>query len=120
MKHTQGPWVFKKDERLGESGNKHADLWIIESKSRKAMAILEVWELNRSPKWRSENPEKIKEHSDTIAEVEANARLIASAPELLDALEACLVYMDGFTQRAAGKSTVIEQARAALAKAIGD
>lgn len=53
----------------------------------------------------------------TYEECEANARLIAAAPELLEALERILLFTDGFTQRCASKPDARTQARAAIAAA---
>jgi hypothetical protein len=90
--HTPGPWRVYKSDRFGESGNKHADVWLIESDTRKAMAMLEVWALNSSPKWRRENRAAVLEHRETISEVKANAHLIAAAPELLAAVREFVSY----------------------------
>ncbi|MFU7875094.1 hypothetical protein ACSLV1_09250 [Pseudomonas aeruginosa] len=53
---------------------------------------------------------------ERIAEAEANTRLISAAPELLDALEACLARI---TEEVADSEFLdeVEQARAAIAKA---
>lgn len=56
-------------------------------------------------------------HIASIAEEAANARLIAAAPELLDALEAALPFIDGHKINSAH---VCETARAAIAKARGE
>ena len=54
---------------------------------------------------------------NTLQEVDANARLIAAAPDLLAALEAVLPYaIDIFTIRE-GEINIYAQARAAIAKA---
>ena len=86
-RHTPGPFRVLKDVRYGPSGSKYADQWWIDSDSRKAMALLEVWELNRDPKWRKANPDKVKERRATMREVAANAALFAAAPDLLEALK---------------------------------
>lgn len=48
-----------------------------------------------------------------------NAQLIAAAPDLLEALERCVAYMNGFTQHCASKPSAKDQAIAALTKAKG-
>jgi len=96
------------------------------------MALLEVYCLNSNPKWRAENQEAIREHAETVAEVEANARLISAAPELLAALLECLPYVREEMEAcadlgdeegdAAAESIgfVISRAEAAIAKATGN
>jgi len=49
----------------------------------------------------------------------ANARLIAAAPELLEALKACAAVCAGETTNKRGLISALEQARAALAKCEG-
>ena len=49
----------------------------------------------------------------------ANARLIAAAPELLEALKACAAVCTGATMNKRGLISALEQARAALAKCEG-
>lgn len=56
--------------------------------------------------------DSFRQHDD--AESKANARLIAAAPELLDALTECLECEFAVSEKAA-----IAQARAAIAKATG-
>jgi hypothetical protein len=102
QKHTPGPWTAK-----DESGQYFCDHdWHAESDSASlscsapihangevvAIAVTEGW-------------------SD--AKIDANARLIAAAPDLLDALESLVEGMD-----ASGiKGSYLESARAAIAKA---
>lgn len=50
---------------------------------------------------------------------EANARLIASAPELLEALEACELRLTHLAQNSQDVVRELKQARAAIAKATG-
>lgn len=54
----------------------------------------------------------------TVEEVEANARLIAAAPDLLEALKHCVDWLNaaGIAQ----SMPVQKQARAAIAKATGE
>lgn len=59
----------------------------------------------------------VRERDD--AESMANARLIAAAPELLEALKACAAVCAGETMNKRGLVSALEQARAALAKCEG-
>lgn len=53
-------------------------------------------------------------------ELEANARLIAAAPELLEALEASLDYIERHTYGGTDGLALIDKTRAAIAKAKGE
>lgn len=53
-------------------------------------------------------------------EIEANAHLIAAAPELYDALEVALVVLENMEAYGVGRLHAADQARAALAKARGE
>lgn len=124
--HTPGPWKFFKDTRFGpwntaenKQGNPHYYQWWIESDSRKCMALLEVPYLNTDPKWRKDHPQVIAEHAKTLKEVEANAALIAAAPELLEACNLFLAYHDNQTPDAVTLEHVEMSIRAAIAKAGG-
>jgi hypothetical protein len=92
MSHTPGPW---KIERHYDPGYKN-----ISAQKHTALAQV-VW---------------CMEDEDRSPECEANAHLIAAAPELLDALENLLKVHEGEggTQHHAG-----DMARAAIAKATG-
>lgn len=89
-KHTPGPWAFD-DDRVITSPHTHNDL---------DDDVCEVYGGN-----------------DDIAEVRrANARLIAAAPELLEALKELMVAADRVS---AEPVTWLGKARAAIAKAEG-
>ena len=100
-KHTPGPWL--RDDCSGldcdvraASGRKVALCWGLAS--------------NNATNYRA----------DYRAECDANAHLIAAAPELLAALKDCVAVM---TCELAGLSVIqpeIKQARAAIAKATGE
>jgi len=62
-------------------------------------------------------PTSHEAHAKQVAQNEANARLIAAAPELLDALWVCMEHNKIHFGEA--HNTVI-QARAAIAKALGE
>jgi hypothetical protein len=40
------------------------------------MATMEVMDINSNPQWRAEHPEVMEEYAETIAEVDANAKLV--------------------------------------------
>ncbi|MXP42949.1 hypothetical protein [Allopontixanthobacter sediminis] len=54
------------------------------------------------------------------AEIEANARLIAAAPELLEALERCVDALASLRGELEPPLSQVVKARAAIAKATGD
>lgn len=103
MKHTPGPWFIEHDASQFEN---HA---AISAKTHGMLAHV-VWKM---------------EDDDQTPECEANARLIAAAPDLLAALrEISADYADRFDLESPstnpGIKIVIEQARAAIAKATGE
>ena len=63
-------------------------------------------------------PDKYAWHGDRVESIEANARLIASAPELLEALLA-LYHVSADLPDGKAYAEAAEQARAAIAKATG-
>lgn len=108
-KHTPGPWKkvkFSEDQwrcpmredSMTTTGR------LIHSEEGEAVAMA----VTAYPSWTDEEKE---------AELEANARLIAAAPELLEALKGLLNYEN---LGAYARSDVRKQARAAIAKATGD
>lgn len=92
-KHTPGPWETDRNNvHSGQIATIHHCLnndWV------------EVW----SPNWPADEDEQ-----------EANARLIAAAPELLEALEGFVACWDA----CASPVEFAEKARAAIAKARGE
>lgn len=97
-KHTPGPWVVGYGDAVG---------------------IGEVFGvgLDTEPDW---TPVCMLSLSENVNELdEANASLIAAAPELLDALQS-LIDMDVAYQRGPKVWEAVENARAAIAKATGD
>jgi len=100
-KHTPGPWLTDRNNvHTGQIATVHHCLnndWV------------EVW----TDKW--------AETGLGEAEQEANARLIAAAPELLDALRSMLVQFNfnTITGIVHDESAVIVKAREAISKATG-
>jgi hypothetical protein len=91
-KHTPGPWSVQGDDRPGMQWNRH-----IHSSPNVAVCFMA--------------------HSDgkDNARDEANASLIAAAPELLEALQEVVA----FCERNGLQSDAYDTARAAIAKATG-
>lgn len=86
---TPGPWKVDSDG---------ADVWVMKDHSG-GQGIAAIFDVNG------------------IAEMTANAALIAAAPELLAALEFCAEALD--TEAGGLYKAHVEQARAAIAKAKG-
>jgi hypothetical protein len=97
--HTPGPW-----KTLNRGTNRLVD---IVQGSDASNGLAKVW-LNEYRK-RGATPERL-----------ANARLIAAAPELLEALERILTTHDDSCQGAECGIAGIDAARAAIAKAKGE
>jgi hypothetical protein len=100
MSHTPGPWEFVKDLWNSEehSEDSPGSIWDIEDQ----MFIATI---------------------EYLDEVEDNARLIAAAPDLLDALKHIEEYWNrdqNETAMADALWHIIETAQAAIAKAEGD
>lgn len=57
--------------------------------------------------------------SDDTKDIEANARLIAAAPDLLAALDDLLSYLEGYDHDYPEAAPKFDRARAAIAKAQG-
>lgn len=99
-KHTPGPWDVlnsKKEEWYGRP----LDYWTVTAKDR------DLW-ICASPEWDPEHDE----------ESTANARLIAAAPELLEALQKIVAAADG--EGWSQLDATLANARAAIAKARGE
>lgn len=88
-KHTPSPWSFFRERHPNMAINQ----WWIDGGNRKALALLQVMDLNHSKAYREEHPAQVKEWHATLEEVEANARLIAAAPRMFDRI--ALLAADG-------------------------
>ena len=95
-KHTPGPWTAQNDGR----------------------DIINIQHSNNDPGAISMTLAKVTARMTWRSQAEANARLIAAAPELLEALKACdeaMSYMSEYDI----PLTLPGQVKAAIAKAIG-
>lgn len=108
--HTLGPWVSIIDDTGGQWSGWPLCVSPVGYDDRSVVRTGGQW------------PYEWDAHTSQ-AEAVANARLIAAAPEMLEALEGIVHFTDGFgfyrTQSPAGKALEqwIEGARAAIAKA---
>lgn len=113
-KHTPGPWAISTEERFPFS----MSIWA----SNSEWPVVEMRRIAWSSQQKTlqdmrdavgfDHPKR-KEMAALVAQQEADARLIAAAPELLAALQACLSPDGGFYCTA----DVERAARAAIAKA---
>ena len=94
--HTQGPWIYEYSPYTSQDGDE-----------------IPAFEIFGSEKVCDTNEDR-PEH-----EQEANARLIAAAPDLLGALEEFVADMAGRFGQIPDDCTAYQQALAAIAKATG-
>jgi hypothetical protein len=104
-KHTEGPWSFAHN---GAGDFKTACIDICQSNSKEFRGQVAYLQS-------AEHIEGI-----TMAECEANARLIAAAPDLLEALEMMLTTRENERSLRGKESPLHDRARAAIAKARGE
>ncbi len=115
MKHTPGPWTYGDwiTGKHGDSGNSvWVEVWNIEADGSKGLPFIAC------------------KHHDQVA----NARLIAAAPELLEALQEAKAALEWCVEQGGGpacehesggvvcfckENKAISSARAAIAKATG-
>lgn len=106
MKHTPGPWIYGP-----ETG---PDCTRIDAENGRVIAAVRSREITS---WEQSRP--IYSWSEEGA---ANARLIAAAPELLEALHACRKELSAWMRDHGsdiGTQEAVTKARAAIAKATG-
>lgn len=106
-KHTPGPWAVHHNPDWNQ--------WSVRSANPSGLADAPIY---------YELADRIGGHVlgesfDDYSEVEANARLIAAAPELLEALEQFVAWVDAPCESAFSDSQ-LASARAAIAKATGE
>ena len=87
--------------------------------SEKRGDLIDIRHENNEPGAMSLNLAQVVARQSWLKEAEANARLIAAAPELLAALIKCADALDGVScQSWCGQ--IIDEARAEIAKALGE
>jgi hypothetical protein len=101
--HTNGKWEIKKCEESGP----FLDSFYLSSQ-------VETWDGNQDERMICHLPTGTGQFSEIGRENLANARLISSAPDLLDALQA---FVDAFIHQ---DNLLTAQAKAAIAKAKGE
>jgi hypothetical protein len=97
-KHTPGPW--RTTRKLGYSGHAAAEYYIYAENTNDGRSLA-VAHIKKS----------------TVQPMEANARLIAAAPDLLAALQALLAVSSACSDE---ETEAVIYARAAIAKARGE
>lgn len=80
-KHTPGPWLFEKDGRITSANG-----WMLASAHPTKRAPDAQSEREPGESWIDAYERLEPERNEIKAQTEANARLIAAAPELLEAL----------------------------------
>lgn len=112
-KHTPGPWAPSAIGFMTNEGQKPIMSGAIDDPERKRVALVDC----QTPFKRGQG------HKTDCAERDANARLIAAAPDLLEALSAWIDFRDGSLGHHATRTMaermehIATQARAAIAKA---
>jgi hypothetical protein len=105
-KHTPGPWRIVIDD----DGNSLSGRPMIAAAPELDCAIVH-WDGFEQEFWESARGKK---------EMHANARLIAAAPDLLEALERCLNFIENTESEMGDTLECGDKARAAIAKAKGE
>ena len=106
MKHTPGPWLIHKPRHCD------GDLWI--------QVLKGAWDITSNGASEKGVIADAKYSAMTDEENEANARLIAAAPDLLEALQRTLSWLTSYPGGGTLEPNgVYEQARRAISMAIG-
>lgn len=83
--------------------------------SEKRGDLIDIRHNNNEPGAMSLNLAHVVARLSWLREAEANARLIAAAPELLEALQGCVALING-----QGRGCELQNAQEAIAKALGE
>ena len=114
-KHTEGPWAVEADPM---DDRDYETMIVLPNKS----GGFGTWIARAEHNW---NEASAGEHRISWAEAQANARLIAAAPELLEALEATTHEVESVIRLVSNLTVrdemqaVADKARSAIAKATG-
>jgi len=115
--HTPGPWFVVADPQWAGKHPNHASRFICNVQEFASVYPPTEGEDDGWQVFHDENGRTICHMTDTV-EIEANARLIAAAPELLEALECALGAVEYFHEHE-GAESIVEIVNAAISKAKG-
>ena len=127
-RHTPGPWHVEPVDHAVDGGCSELPLFIA-AKSPEAFAQwglmgdyrgTRVAYIAESPHVRQSLSLMDEERAAVLERINANARLISAAPDLLAALELVLPLLRGINERCTGNTAMLAAVTRAIVKATGD